>query len=46
MTEKKIYDVPKLEILYLDNVDVIATSGTVIPDDDGYSEYYPDPILP
>ena len=46
MTEKKIYDIPKLEILYLDNADVITTSGTVIPDDDGYSDYYPDPILP
>ena len=46
MMEKNLYNIPELKILYLDNAEVIATSNAIIPDDDGYSEYYPDPILP
>ena len=44
MTEKKIYEAPELKIIELKSADVITTSG--IPHrDDGYSQYYPDPIL-
>ena len=46
MEKKSIYDSPKMTVIILNNTDVIATSGAPIPDDDGYSQYYPDPVLP
>ena len=45
MKEKNVYNVPEIKVVFLDDADVIATSQQ-IPDDDGYSQYYPDPILP
>ena len=44
--EKNLYNIPEIKFIDFCDADVIATSGVVIPDDDGYSEYYPDPILP
>ena len=46
MEKKNIYDVPEMNVVILGNTDVIATSTVIDPDDDGYSQYYPDPVLP
>ena len=45
MEKKSIYDVPEMKVIILGNTDVIATSSALFPDDDdGYSQYYPDPF--
>ena len=45
MTEKKVYAAPKIEIIALCDTDIITASGNAKPDDDGFSQYYPDPVL-
>ena len=44
MEMKSLYDIPEMNVVILDNTDVIATSTAPAPDDDGYSQYYPDPF--
>ena len=45
MIEKKVYVAPKIEIVALRDTDIITASGYTKPDDDGFSQYYHDPVL-
>ena len=45
MTEKKEYVAPKIELIALCDTDIITASGSTKPDDEGFSQYYPDPIF-
>ena len=44
MMEKNVYSIPEADIVFFEDADIIETSGTTEPDDDGYSQYYPDPF--
>ena len=45
MIEKKVYVAPKMELVALCGTDIITASGYTKPNDDGFSQYYPDPVL-
>ena len=45
MTEKMVYAAPKIELIALRDTDIITASGNAGTDDEGFSQYYPDPVL-